>query len=165
MRILSDPYPADVRRAFVNARAGARQFRGGGATAPNLQRRENGQGKTARQPGNPEAQGGKVRGDGARVAVRQEGSIGCDGPYEAKVRPTTATFSRSFFLSVVDRPFPAGACRIVMDEEDIPGLSFLAFRRTAIMLYLPALSEQAARQRSISCRPRRNPLQLSRTIP
>jgi len=78
----------------------------------------------------------------------------------------TATFSRSFFLSVVDRPFPAGACRIVMDEEDIPGLSFLALRRTAtIMLYLPALSEQAARQRSISCRPGRNPLLLSRTIP
>jgi len=53
---------------------------------------------------------------------------------------TTATFSRAFALSEVDRPLPAGTYRIVVDEEDIPGLSFLAFRRTATMLYLPGLS-------------------------
>jgi hypothetical protein len=75
------------------------------------------------------------------------GNIGCDDPDEAKLRPavttrsreTTAT-SRAFVLSDVDRPLPAGTYRIVVDEEDIPGLSFLAFRRTATMLYLPALS-------------------------
>ncbi len=53
---------------------------------------------------------------------------------------TTATFSRAFALSEVDRPLPAGTYRVVIDEEDIPGLSFLAFRRTATRLYVPALS-------------------------
>ena len=55
-------------------------------------------------------------------------------------RETTATFRRAFVLSDVDRPLPAGTYRVIIDEEDIPGLSFLAFRRTATMLYLPALS-------------------------
>jgi hypothetical protein len=53
---------------------------------------------------------------------------------------TTLTFSKAFALSEVDRPLPAGTYRVVVDEEDIPGLSFLAFRRTATMLHLPALS-------------------------
>ena len=53
---------------------------------------------------------------------------------------TTVTFSKPFALSEVDRPLPAGAYRVVVDEEDIPGLSFLAFRRTATMLHVPALS-------------------------
>ena len=52
----------------------------------------------------------------------------------------TLTFSKPFALSEVDRPLPAGAYRVVVDEEDIPGLSFLAFRRTATMLHVPALS-------------------------
>jgi len=50
------------------------------------------------------------------------------------------TFSKAFALSEVDRPLPAGIYRVVVDEEDIPGLSFLAFRRTATMLHVPALS-------------------------
>jgi len=53
---------------------------------------------------------------------------------------TTLTFSKAFTLSEVDRPLPAGTYRVVVDEEDIPGLSFLAFRRIATMLHLPALS-------------------------
>ena len=55
-------------------------------------------------------------------------------------RETTATFSSAFALSDVDSSLPAGTYRVVVDEEDIPGLSFLAFRRTATMLHLPALS-------------------------
>ncbi len=55
-------------------------------------------------------------------------------------RETTATFSRAFALSDVDRPLPAGTYRVVIDEEDIPDLSFLAFRRVATVLCLPALS-------------------------
>ena len=53
---------------------------------------------------------------------------------------TTLTFSKAFALSEVDRPLLAGTYRVVVDEEEIPGLSFLAFRRTATMLHIPALS-------------------------
>ena len=55
-------------------------------------------------------------------------------------RETTLTFSKAFALSDVDSPLPAGTYRVVVDEEDITGLSFLAFRRVATMLQVPALS-------------------------
>ena len=54
----------------------------------------------------------------------------------------TLTFSKAFTLSEVDRPLPAGTYRVVVVEEDIAGLSFLAFRRIATMLHLPALDER-----------------------
>jgi len=53
---------------------------------------------------------------------------------------TTVTFSRAFALSEVDRPLRVGTYRIVVDEEDIPGLSFLASRRIATRHYVPAMS-------------------------
>jgi hypothetical protein len=60
-------------------------------------------------------------------------------------KDTTLTFSKAFCLSDVDRPLPAGTYRVVVDEEDIPGLSFLAFGRTATMLHIPALSAPSGR--------------------
>jgi hypothetical protein len=62
-----------------------------------------------------------------------------------RTHETTATFSRAFALTDVDRPLPAGTYRIDVDEEDIPGLSFLAFRRTATTLHCPALSSPQGR--------------------
>jgi hypothetical protein len=53
---------------------------------------------------------------------------------------TTVTFTHPFVLSSVEGPLPAGSYRLVTDEEEIPGLSFLAFRHAATMLHLPALS-------------------------
>jgi hypothetical protein len=53
---------------------------------------------------------------------------------------TKLTFAKPFALSEVDRPLPAGTYRVVVDEEDIPGLSFVVFRRVATMLQVPALS-------------------------
>ena len=55
-------------------------------------------------------------------------------------KETTLTFSKAFALSDVDRPLPAGTYRVVIDDEDISGLSFLAFRRIATMLHVPAIS-------------------------
>ena len=43
---------------------------------------------------------------------------------------TTVTFKHPFTLPSFDGPQPAGTYRLVMDEEEILGLSFLAFRRT-----------------------------------
>jgi hypothetical protein len=43
-------------------------------------------------------------------------------------------------LEAFDHPQPAGTYRVVVEEEAIPGLTFLAYHRTATMLHLPALS-------------------------
>lgn len=53
---------------------------------------------------------------------------------------TTATFRHPFVLASVEKPQPAGTYRLVMDEEEIAGLSFLAFRRIATMLHVPAMA-------------------------
>jgi hypothetical protein len=53
---------------------------------------------------------------------------------------TTVTFKRPITLTSLDGPQPAGSYRVVTDEEEILGLSFLAFRRTATMLHIPAIS-------------------------
>jgi len=52
---------------------------------------------------------------------------------------TTVTFSHPFTLKSFDGTQPAGTYRVVKDEEEIHGLSFLAYRRTATMLHTPPL--------------------------
>jgi len=53
---------------------------------------------------------------------------------------TAITFRHPFVLTVLETAQPAGTYRLVTEEEEIPGLSFVAFRRTATLLHLPALS-------------------------
>jgi hypothetical protein len=53
---------------------------------------------------------------------------------------TTVTFTRSFSLGAMDRPQPAGTYRVVMDDDEVPGVSFVALRRIATFLHTPALS-------------------------
>jgi hypothetical protein len=66
---------------------------------------------------------------------------------------TTITFRRPFTLSALDKAQPAGTYRLVTEEEEIPGLSFVAFRRTAIMLHLPALSTTSDTHQVVSVDP------------
>ena len=53
------------------------------------------------------------------------------------------TFQRAFWLSAIEGNLPAGRYRVVVDEDEISGLSFVAYRRTATLLYLPAISKTA----------------------
>ena len=53
---------------------------------------------------------------------------------------TTITFRKPFTLTALDGPQPAGAYRLETDEEEVEGLSFAAYRRTATLLHLPARS-------------------------
>lgn len=53
---------------------------------------------------------------------------------------TTVTFRREFTLGSLDHSQPAGTYRIVMADEELPGVSFLAYRRVATYLHTPALS-------------------------
>ena len=71
------------------------------------------------------------------------------------VRTTEAlvTLSRPFRTSGLDRVQPAGTYRVVTDEEEIVGLSFLAFRRTATMLHVPAIGTSSAVRQIVSIDP------------
>ena len=51
---------------------------------------------------------------------------------------TLVTFRRPFTLSSLDGLQPAGTYRLEIDDEQIEGLSFSAFRRIAMMLHFPA---------------------------
>jgi len=53
---------------------------------------------------------------------------------------TTITFAHAFTLSSVDGTQPPGTYRLVTDEEEISGASFIGFRRIATSLYVPAIS-------------------------
>jgi hypothetical protein len=59
---------------------------------------------------------------------------------------TTVTFQHPFTLSAFDSEQPAGTYRLVIDEEEIIGLSFLAYHRVATMLHTPALAAVGGRQ-------------------
>lgn len=67
----------------------------------------------------------------------------------ARTTETTVSFRHSFMLSPFNRRQPAGTYRLVIDEEEIPGLSFLAYQRTATMLHTPAVSSALAGSRQV----------------
>ena len=52
----------------------------------------------------------------------------------------TVVFSKPFLLKGIGRMLPAGKYRVVTDEELIEGLSFLAYRSVATMIFVPAQS-------------------------
>ena len=51
---------------------------------------------------------------------------------------TMVTFRRPFALAALEGAQPAGTYRLVEEEEEIAGLSFVAFRRVATLLHVPA---------------------------
>lgn len=61
---------------------------------------------------------------------------------------TTVTFNHAFKLDSFDSPQPAGTYRLTIDEEEIAGISFLAYRRAVTVLHTPAISE-ASRPRQL----------------
>ena len=48
------------------------------------------------------------------------------------------TFARPFTLRGIDGERPAGTYLVETDEELIPGLSFIAWRRVATVMFLPS---------------------------
>lgn len=53
---------------------------------------------------------------------------------------TMITFRKPFVLTSLDGPLPAGTYPMEVDEEEIRGVSFLAYRRTATMLHVPTVT-------------------------
>ena len=48
----------------------------------------------------------------------------------------TVTFTRPFSLSGIDEVQPAGSYTVETDDEELPGLSFPAYRRIATLIFL-----------------------------
>src|SRR5580704_2069449 len=63
-----------------------------------------------------------------------------------RITETTITFRHSFALADLETAQPPGTYRLVTEEEEIPGLSFVALRRTVTLLHLPALSTSGTHQ-------------------
>lgn len=76
-------------------------------------------------------------------AQRATGQVIPSGELMMSIRTyqSTVTFARPFRLEGFDEHQPAGDYRVDIDEELIEGLSFLAYRRVAALVYLPAISE------------------------
>jgi hypothetical protein len=71
----------------------------------------------------------------------------------ARTSETTVVFKHAFRLPEFETPQPAGSYRVVTDEEEISGLSFLAFRRVATTLRLPSLAAHGRPEKMISIDP------------
>jgi hypothetical protein len=52
---------------------------------------------------------------------------------------STAIFHHPFLLASLGEVQPPGTYRVVVDEEEVVGLSFLAYRRVATWFHLPAI--------------------------
>lgn len=55
-------------------------------------------------------------------------------------RETLLTFRKPFTLRGWDETLPPGTYRVVVDEAEVPDVSFLAYRRVATMIHVPAVS-------------------------
>ena len=56
-------------------------------------------------------------------------------------------------LAALEAKQPAGTYRVVTEEEQIEGLSFTAFRRTATMLHLPAVGTKSGTHQVVTLDP------------
>lgn len=56
-----------------------------------------------------------------------------------RVTRDAVTFEHPFLLKGVDKMQPAGTYMVVTEEEELPGLSFEAWRRVSTVIYLPAM--------------------------
>jgi len=71
----------------------------------------------------------------------------------ARTTETTVTFKHPFTLTALTDSQPAGTYTIETDEEEVPGLSFTAFQRTATMLRLPAIPNTSGRSEVVPVDP------------
>jgi len=83
--------------------------------------------------------GGSASNGGAGMTVRTHAS--------------TVTFKRPFALGGMDEVLPAGDYQIETDEELIEGVSFLAYRRVSVRLYLPSPTGNPALTRTVALAP------------
>lgn len=64
------------------------------------------------------------------------------------------TFAYPFSLTGLDGVQPAGTYKVVTEEEELPNLSFVAWRRIATLMYLPAIGTKSAREQVVTIDPK-----------
>jgi len=68
----------------------------------------------------------------------------------ARTTETEVTFAHPFVLNALMIPLEAGTYRLIVDEEEIEGLSFSAFRRTSTHLEVPAIATHIGTRQRLS---------------
>jgi hypothetical protein len=66
----------------------------------------------------------------------------------------TVTFKRPFVLGDMDELLPPGDYTVETQEELVPGVSFLAYRRVSVVVHLPSPSGDPAQTRTVTLHPR-----------
>jgi hypothetical protein len=72
---------------------------------------------------------------------------------DTRSRESLVTFRKAFTLPAWDEPLPAGTYRVVVDEAEVGDLSFLAYRRVATRMHLPAVGTVSAERCVIDVEP------------
>ncbi|MCG5236349.1 hypothetical protein [Xanthobacter oligotrophicus] len=67
-----------------------------------------------------------------------------------RTHETMVTFEHPFRISGTEGVLPPGTYRVVIDEEQILGLSFIAYRRVATLLHTPAVAAPQGRSESLA---------------
>ena len=70
-----------------------------------------------------------------------------------RTKRETVSFAHPFTLRGVDGAQPAGTYTVQTDEEPIEGLSFLAYRRVATVIFLPVANRGLASLQVITVTP------------
>ncbi|GLK78359.1 hypothetical protein GCM10008174_01000 [Methylopila turkensis] len=65
-----------------------------------------------------------------------------------RTQESTVTFHQPFTLKALDGPQPAGTYRLLVDEDEIMGVSILAYHRVATLLETPAVGVRSGKVQS-----------------
>jgi hypothetical protein len=65
----------------------------------------------------------------------------------------TITFDHPFMLAGLDGLQPSGTYTVITEEEEIPGLSFIAWRRVATQICLPAIGVASGKEQVVTVDP------------
>jgi hypothetical protein len=66
---------------------------------------------------------------------------------------STVTFNHPFRMSAFENFLPAGTYRVVTDEEEIIGLSFLAYQKISTILQTPSISASRGLSENVPVQP------------
>lgn len=70
-----------------------------------------------------------------------------------RMTKSSVTFANPFRFAGLDAVQPAGTYMVITEEEELPNLSFVAWRRVATQMYLPAIGIDSGMRQAITIDP------------